>query len=518
MSSELTYIQSVPKHMDNPKRDTLMDGLRAEVVEEFRKALLVKGNGNFMNGWRKHFDDGGDSKISFSGFYRGLASMGYTKDPSVLWQALGQEDEEGKVTISLNEIDPRSADTFKVFKEWVLSRGGPAKVFDAIDVDENHALQRDEFSRQVANLGLDLPQVSDGSSVVVDPINDLFGCLDQDGAGVISPDEFLFLESDPVKRRAVQRHLEQRRFEKLAGYDAGKKHRPWRAPNLIKQLNQRTNPIFGGKHFSQLTDGDMTLPDSVTHLLHRSSVTSSDSIFSRPFKNLTSPDMKVSKSSISFGNVDSDKPVWMLRALLELERADLTSSEGHRCDARQKIRDNLSEIQATEAILKELADSSKVDAPSVAPMNQPTWVGPRKNRVQAAQRKALQPWIAPLDVNCRKPSSSTRSSTRCNTADDMRPCSISSEDQARKRRAAYTAPPTPEIDRNYIEMRRRKRTLAGDSHRTTGRPGWAHVYRPATSPGDPIQPALHCTSTSAPQIGLKVARPASQPEMMKGLP
>jgi hypothetical protein len=461
---------------DGTNDESEMDPVVVEAIDNFTKALFEKGNGSFLTGWRKYFDDSGDSKISFGGFYRGLANMQYTKNPTELWRGLGRHDEE-PATVSLREVDPWSADVLKVFKSWVVSLGGPAKVFDVIDVDDNHALTRDEWVRQVANLEMDLPKPPVGS-LCRNAVDELFGCLDRDGAGVISPDEFLFLESDPGKRRALERHLEQRRFEKLAGYDAGAKHRPWRATNFLKQLNQQTNPIFGGKHFSQLTDDDMSLAESTTLLLHRSSITKDDTIFNRPLRSFTTLNLGLG-SFTTFSDVNTNKPVWMLRALSELERADLASAEGRRADVRDRVRHNLSEIEATDEKLRELAGDVTADSSSDIDIRQPA-PGSREGGMlkQRAKRNAVQPFVAAFspDINCRKHS---RNSTRCSTAESadfaLRP--VSSQAKAQKRRAAYSAPPTPEI-----QFRKQKHNPMAGKHGMRGPASWGHVYRPATSP------------------------------------
>eukprot|EP00746_Dinoflagellata_sp_MGD_P008109 gnl/MRDRNA2_/MRDRNA2_116166_c0_seq1.p1 gnl/MRDRNA2_/MRDRNA2_116166_c0~~gnl/MRDRNA2_/MRDRNA2_116166_c0_seq1.p1 ORF type:complete len:554 (+),score=79.77 gnl/MRDRNA2_/MRDRNA2_116166_c0_seq1:101-1762(+) len=495
---EEVHKNSSPQQLNGTHEESTMDPTLAEAMCNFRDMLFEKGNGSFLKGWRTYFDDNGDERLSFGAFYRGLANMGYSKNPSVLWQALGQQNKAETETVSLYEVDPWSATVLKVFKDWVVSLGGPAKVFDAIDIDENHALTKDEFVRQVASLDLDLPQVPAGSPYLK-PMDDVFQCLDKDGAGVISPDEFLFLESDLTKRRALERHLEQRRFEKLAGYNSGSKNRPWRTANFLRRLNQQTNPIFGGKHFSQLTDEDMSLSDSITSLLHRSSITKEDSIFNSSWRNLTGPQMSAGSLNLS-GDPSNGKPLWMVRAICELERAGLASSEGHRADIREQVQQNLTAIQASDEKLKELADNYAMTQLSPTGSGHLTF-GSRQGRFHKpqAKRTAPQPFIAPLDINCRKHLSSKQSSTRCSTADsgDLGLRSVSRQNQAQqKRRAAYSAPVTPEL-----QLRKHKKNLVTEKQRMMGTVAWGHVYRPATSPDGIIHSPLMGISGSAPQIG-----------------
>lgn len=485
-----------------------VDPILQEAMDHFRQALLDKGRGNFSVGWRKYFDENGDSKISFSGFYRGLANMGYTRDAMVLWKALGHQDEEGSVTVSLHEIDPWSASVLRVFKDWVIAQGGPGKVFDIIDVDENHALTVDEFKQKIADVGIDWPQLPSRSLVFKDPVEDIFAALDKNGQGVVTEDEFLFLESDAVKRRSLTKRLEQRRFEKLGGVD-GRKHRPWRAPHFLKTLTRQTNPIFGGKYYYQLTDDDMALTEKTTDLLHRSSIVTNENSFSSKLKNLIAPAVNGCGGIPEEGEQDNQKPQWMRRALSELERADLASREGHRVDVRDEIRDNLRKIQDSEERLKALAHNMENDTSSqvswmsqnqVSFANSPTCtISPKKPR---QIRLSPQPLLTP-PFRSRKYSSGTQCSTRCSTAESE----VTEEGKARKRRAAYTAPPTPEIQVRRWGPQVKHLTPEKDISFTR----WGHAYRPATSPEGTAHSAGLGHSASAPHIGLKAIRPASQP-------
>merc|ERR1719160_1373840 len=119
----------------------------------------------------------------------------------------------------------------------------------------------------------------------------------------------------------------------------------------------------------------------------------------------------------------------MLRALSELHRADLASSEGNRADVRKQIRSNLSKIEATEEMLKALAGSGSAMGTSSPSQN------PRLGCHSLQQKvRRYSPQPTPQQVRCRKYSSGTQCSTRCGTAESdvlsLRP--VSNESKARK--------------------------------------------------------------------------------------
>lgn len=145
------------------------------------KAFLRKKHGNLIRGWRQALSQTDSMVLSKLHFMKAAARLGFAKESRDLWKSLDKDDSG---SASIDELDPRSAETLAHFKVWVNSQfGGVREAFKAIDSDHTRFITCAEFTAALQRFGFQRPT------------KQLFNHLDKDGSNKIVMDDVLFLDS-----------------------------------------------------------------------------------------------------------------------------------------------------------------------------------------------------------------------------------------------------------------------------------------------------------------------------------
>lgn len=294
-------------------------------LQMFRDLLKEKGQGNLTAGWRRYFDSDGDGVLTFIEFCDALSQLSYGGDVLALW---GEIDADQSNRISLDEIDPDGYLLLSVFKSWCFDNfGGPIEMFEIIDDDGSESLTKDEFQQGIKKLGWfeqeGLPDTLDTEEEVMDA---LWPMLDADGMGVVTPEEFLFMEPDKEKRTKLEKDMHRKKMERERGGRQGFAGGPRARSVASKLLHEvaRSNTQVGGKHWKMIPGA---------------SHSGSSLIYKAP----AAPDAEVvaAQSGTSAPvKVEPTPPPWLVAMATEMQRAQAASkTEAERIEWRKSERD-----------------------------------------------------------------------------------------------------------------------------------------------------------------------------------
>jgi len=158
--------------------------------ELVRTALLARGSGSALRGWRRELDPDGSLDVGFLEFCEAAKRWGTAVNVPRLFGV------DSPDSLTLREVMPSEGASIERFREWMCSTfGGPGDMFmtleDPVGADQ---LTKQAFLTGVAKHGF---VASDAE------LADIFDLLDIDCSGTVAQGEIMFLELDEARRKGA---------------------------------------------------------------------------------------------------------------------------------------------------------------------------------------------------------------------------------------------------------------------------------------------------------------------------
>eukprot|EP00927_Polykrikos_kofoidii_P009825 TRINITY_DN14116_c0_g2_i2.p1 TRINITY_DN14116_c0_g2~~TRINITY_DN14116_c0_g2_i2.p1 ORF type:complete len:1304 (-),score=270.59 TRINITY_DN14116_c0_g2_i2:47-3385(-) len=185
-----------------------------ELAASFRELLRKRGDGSVGVAWRRYMDINGELSLNFQDFCDGLARVEFQGDVLELWRAFDHA-EAGSTKLGLEVFDKEGADCISAFGKWCIDRcGGILEFFQEIDADGSGSLSPDEFMSGLRRLGLfsegEMPWTQKESGRTEDLFREkMLPLIDPWNRGLVLRKEMLFLDSEPKRRRRLEKRLER---------------------------------------------------------------------------------------------------------------------------------------------------------------------------------------------------------------------------------------------------------------------------------------------------------------------
>jgi len=112
-------------------------------VQDDFKAFLKQRFGAYLRAWRKVLDVDGSMAVQKSELFKACSEMGWQGDVRLLWKAFDKDD-SGLIT--LEELDPQTAEVLAHFQSFAQRLGGSAEAFCKLDKLGSRRLKVQEFS------------------------------------------------------------------------------------------------------------------------------------------------------------------------------------------------------------------------------------------------------------------------------------------------------------------------------------------------------------------------------------
>lgn len=166
------------------KMRTSSQNAAKQVLAKFKHSLK-KTYGSYVRAWRKALSPSDTMVLQKAQFFSACADLGWANEVRRLWKAFGKGGKDDAGCISIDELDPKSAETLAHFRVWVGEEFGSAAVaFQFLDrwSGNRRTLKQEEFLIAVAELGFKRPAKL------------LFHGLDKEGRKSILEEDLLFLD------------------------------------------------------------------------------------------------------------------------------------------------------------------------------------------------------------------------------------------------------------------------------------------------------------------------------------
>eukprot|EP00930_Biecheleria_cincta_P071537 TRINITY_DN59028_c0_g1_i1.p1 TRINITY_DN59028_c0_g1~~TRINITY_DN59028_c0_g1_i1.p1 ORF type:complete len:807 (-),score=139.04 TRINITY_DN59028_c0_g1_i1:59-2479(-) len=201
-----------------------------ELLKQFDnfKTFLKKRFGNLIRAWRQALSSHDHMTLPKSQFLKAASKLGFAKESKDLWRALDKDDSG---FASIDELDPKNAETLAHFKVWVTKHFGSVKeAFKAIDNDNTRYITSSEFDKALKKFKFSRPTKL------------LFGNLDKDGNGKLELEDLLFLDTwNPLEFLLAQPNYAARDdIRRLLLVKTGRYMKAWRHL-LDKDATNRCN-------------------------------------------------------------------------------------------------------------------------------------------------------------------------------------------------------------------------------------------------------------------------------------
>jgi len=155
------------------------------VLVNFKKSLK-QTYGSYVRAWRRALSPSDSMVLQKSQFFLALSEMGWAGEARKLWKAFGKNKQNETTvlgSISIDELDPKSAETLAHFCAWIAEHFGSATgAFRELDRNNKNSVSQHEFLSEVKELGFHKPAKA------------LFHGLDKDGKKAIVLEDLLFLD------------------------------------------------------------------------------------------------------------------------------------------------------------------------------------------------------------------------------------------------------------------------------------------------------------------------------------
>jgi len=151
-------------------------------LREFRR-LLERRFGSVVNAWQAGLDLDGNGKLTMREFSQACRNIGFTGAIGPLWSEL---DKEKAGFITLGELDREAHEAITTLQNEISSRYSNMDEAwqNLLDADGSGRVDKNEFIEACREVGLG-PHIG----------QKIFGCIDADGTGCITPEELSFLDS-----------------------------------------------------------------------------------------------------------------------------------------------------------------------------------------------------------------------------------------------------------------------------------------------------------------------------------
>lgn len=151
----------------------------AAIMADF-KQFLKRKYGHYVRAWRSALSPDGSMVLQKSDLFKACSSIGWQGDVRLLYKAFDKDDSG---YISIEELDPRSAELLAHFRVFIDQRfGGAVEAFRALDKFNTKKLRQPEFVNAVKSYGFQFPAKL------------LFHGIDLDGCKSIVEEDMLFLD------------------------------------------------------------------------------------------------------------------------------------------------------------------------------------------------------------------------------------------------------------------------------------------------------------------------------------
>lgn len=156
-------------------------------------AVVRRGGGSILRGWRREFDPSGALEVSFLDFCKAAARLGVRNVDTL--DLFGAESPD---TLTLEELTPEMGGLIRAFREWLTQKfGGPQEMFIAYETPGSEgSVTRAAFVQGCLGAGFGATEAE---------VGEVFNLLDIDDNGSVAMEDVMFLETDPKQREGAIR-------------------------------------------------------------------------------------------------------------------------------------------------------------------------------------------------------------------------------------------------------------------------------------------------------------------------
>mmetsp|Transcript_28364 Transcript_28364/g.90243 ORF Transcript_28364/g.90243 Transcript_28364/m.90243 type:complete len:725 (-) Transcript_28364:174-2348(-) len=161
-------------------------------------ALVARGGGSVLRGWRRELDPDGSLDVNFLDFCKAAKSLRLSVDSVRLF------GEDSPQSLTLDELAPVEGALVNRFRKWVADTfSGPSEMFMIFEPpDSDGKLTRDTFKTQCIQHGFLAPDRD---------LTELFNLLDGSCAGFVVMEDVSFLDMDEQRREGAIHKARMRR-------------------------------------------------------------------------------------------------------------------------------------------------------------------------------------------------------------------------------------------------------------------------------------------------------------------
>eukprot|EP00931_Biecheleriopsis_adriatica_P035394 TRINITY_DN20377_c0_g2_i1.p1 TRINITY_DN20377_c0_g2~~TRINITY_DN20377_c0_g2_i1.p1 ORF type:complete len:740 (-),score=120.76 TRINITY_DN20377_c0_g2_i1:370-2589(-) len=179
--------------------------MEASSHRHLTQALISKGNGSFLRGWRSELDPDGTLQVPYQTFCHAATRLGLGLHPKGKRHSVVDKVTEGR-ELRLKDVAPECYILLQRFRDWVQSTGGPVEMLLMAGGSKDGA-PVEAFREYLRTSHFDATPTE---------VEEIIGICDVDQNGTITNEEVVFLELDQrlrevefFKMRMKQKHTRQ---------------------------------------------------------------------------------------------------------------------------------------------------------------------------------------------------------------------------------------------------------------------------------------------------------------------